>query len=93
HGVVIPRENIKHLMLRSDVVDAIEKQQFGVFGVQSIDEAVLVLTGIDAGERDGNGQFPQGTVNRKVEEQLLRYANLRRQFATRKDPENSNEQQ
>ena len=74
HAVVIPRDNVKHLMLRQDVVEAVRKGEFTVYGVRQLDEAIALLTGIDA-----------GSVNRKVEEQLLRYASLRKQFGANKE--------
>jgi lon-related putative ATP-dependent protease len=69
HGVVIPRDNIKHLMLREDVVEAVRNGRFAVYGVQEIDEAVSILTGVEA-----------AVVTASVEEQLLRYATLRKEF-------------
>lgn len=81
HGVIIPLENVKHLMLREDVVAAVEDDLFTIYGVQHIDEAIAILTGTEAGERGEDGQFPDHTVNGKVEEQLLSYARLRRAFA------------
>jgi len=84
HGIIIPCDNIKHLMLREDVVKAVEQGQFSVFAVSDVDEALSILTGIDAGRRDESGEFPKDSVNRQVEQQLTRYAELRRNFA--KDP-------
>jgi lon-related putative ATP-dependent protease len=81
HGVIIPRDNIKHLMLREDVVEAVAQGQFNVFAVSDIDEALSILTGVEAGRRDENGEFPKDSVNRRVEMQLVRYAELRRNFA------------
>jgi predicted ATP-dependent protease len=80
HGVVIPRDNIKHLMLRKDVVSAVREGRFHVFAVEDIDQALTVLTGIEAGGRDVDGQFPTGSVNLKVEQQLIRFATLRKRF-------------
>lgn len=81
HGVIIPRDNVKHLMLREDVVDAVKEEKFKIFAVKSVDEALSILTGIDAGQRDDDGKFPDGSVNGRVEQQLIRYAELRRTFA------------
>ncbi len=81
HGVIIPRDNIKHLMLREDVVEAVAQEQFNVFAVNNIDEALSILTGVEAGRRDKNGEFPKDSVNHRVERQLVRYAELRRNFA------------
>ncbi len=81
HGVVIPKDNVKHLMLRPEVVDAVRDGSFTVYAVENIDEAVVVLTGEPAGERAADDEFPEGTVNRKVEEQLIRYARDRKHFS------------
>lgn len=81
HGVVIPQDNVKHLMLREDVVDAVRQGKFRVFAVKHVDEAVTILTGMEAGAKDDNGKFPQGSVNFGVEEQLISYAKLRKGFA------------
>ena len=81
HAVVIPQDNVKHLMLKEDVVDAVRDNRFAVYAVEHIDEAVEILTGRRAGNRSADGRFPEGTVNRKVEDRLLRYAGQRRKFA------------
>jgi lon-related putative ATP-dependent protease len=79
HGVIIPRNNVKHLMLQEEVVEAVQKGMFNVFAVQNIDEAVTIMTGTEAGQRDKDGNFPRDSVNSKVEEQLITYAELRKQ--------------
>jgi predicted ATP-dependent protease len=81
HGVIIPRDNVKHLMLREDVVEAVRRGDFSVFAVERIDQAIGILTGVDAGERGADGAFPENTVNQLVEHQLITYAELRRGFA------------
>ena len=69
-GVLIPRANVQHLMLREDVVEAVRHGQFSVYPVASIDEGIEILTGVKAGERDAEGRFPAGTINRLVEDKL-----------------------
>ena len=81
HGVVLPRENVKNLMLNEEVLDAVEQKLFQVYAVQSIDEALTIVTGADAGQRNVDGEFPPGSVNAKVEAQLIRFAKLRRKQA------------
>jgi predicted ATP-dependent protease len=81
HGVIIPQDNVKHLMLREDVVDAVRRDEFRVFAIRHVDEAIAILTGVDAGERDENGSFPEGSVNGLVEGQLIEYATARKSFA------------
>jgi predicted ATP-dependent protease len=81
HGVIVPRDNVKHLMLREDVVAAVDQGQFNIFAVQSVDEALSILAGVEAGQRDDNGEFPEDSLNYRVERQLIRYAELRGKFA------------
>lgn len=80
HGVVIPRDNVKHLMLREDVVAAVEEGRFAVYAVSQVDEALGILTGVDAGERGADGAFPEGSVNFRVEEALVHFALTRKKF-------------
>ncbi len=80
HGVIIPQDNVKHLMLREDVVEAVGRDEFRIFAVRHVDEAITILTGVDAGERGDDGAFPEGSVNALVEQQLVEYATARRSF-------------
>ncbi len=80
HGVIIPQDNVKHLMLREDVVDAVRQDEFRIYAVRSIDEAITILTGVNAGERGEDGSFPEGSVNALVEQQLVEYATARKSF-------------
>jgi lon-related putative ATP-dependent protease len=79
-GVLIPESNVKHLMLRKDVVDAAAAGRFNIYAVRTIDEAMELLTGVQAGVRDKHGVFPAKSVNRRVEDRLLEYASIRRRF-------------
>jgi predicted ATP-dependent protease len=69
-GVLIPAANVKHLMLRQDVVDAVAAGTFAVYPIEHIDEGIELLTGIPAGVRDAKGKYPKNTVNRMVEDRL-----------------------
>ena len=62
-GVLIPHQNVKNLMLRDDVVEAIREGMFHIYAVKTIDEGLEVLTGVPAGEADDTGAYPEGTVN------------------------------
>jgi lon-related putative ATP-dependent protease len=89
-GVIIPRENVKHLMLRADVRRAVRDGQFHVWAVTNVDEGVELLTGVPAGACDARGKYPSETVNRKVVDALARMgrrlaANPRRGRDARKD--------
>lgn len=79
-GVLIPQSNVKHLMLRSDVVKAVKDGLFSIHSVSTIDEGMERLTGMTAGARDVDGLFPENTVNRRVEERLIAFARRRQRF-------------
>jgi len=76
-GVIMPATNISHLILRDDVVAAIENKQFILYPINNVDEAISLLTGQPAGERNDEGEFPEGSVNYKVEQRLLEMAELK----------------
>ena len=80
-GVLIPASNVKHLMLRQDVVEAVAQDKFRVYPVETIDRGIEIMTGVPAGERGEDGAFPEGTINRRVEERLIALAEKRRSFA------------
>jgi lon-related putative ATP-dependent protease len=76
-GVVIPASNVRHLMLRHDVVDAVRAGEFKIYAVETIDQGIEILTGVPAGERDASGKFPAGTINERVEARLIEFAEKR----------------
>jgi lon-related putative ATP-dependent protease len=82
-GVIIPRSNIVHLMLRDDVIDAVKRKKFVIYAVETIDEGIEILTGLAAGARDKDGKFPEGSVNFLVENRLVAFAEARRKFGAR----------
>lgn len=65
-GVIIPKANSRHLMLKQEVVDAAAQGLFAVYAVSEVDEALELLTGASAGRPDENGQYPEGSVNHKA---------------------------
>jgi len=91
-GVIIPGANIMHLMLREDVCKAVEAGKFAIYAIDTIDDGIELLTGIAAGERDGQGVFPDGSVNRRVEDTLIRYAQTMQAYASKGDQGNSTQQ-
>jgi len=80
-GVLIPKSNIDHLMLRSNVVEAAEAGKFRIIPVGTIDEGIAILTGTKAGTRGDDGAFPDGSVNALVEARLRGFAETRKAFA------------
>jgi lon-related putative ATP-dependent protease len=84
-GVIIPETNVKHLMLRHDVVDAVRLDRFHIFAVATVDQALELLTNVTAGERDAQGRFVDDSVNARVEQQLLQYADIRHNLAEKEN--------
>ncbi len=72
-GVVIPRTNVDNLMLRADIVQAVEEGRFTIYAIDTVDDGIEILTGVKAGKLDNKGNYPKGTVNYMVEESLRQY--------------------
>jgi predicted ATP-dependent protease len=70
HGVIIPRKNIKHLMVKSSVVDAVKEDKFKIYPIDTMEEGLEILTGKPAGELQPDGTYPEGTVNYLVMKRL-----------------------
>ena len=84
-GVLIPAANVKHLMLRQDVVDAVERGVFAIYPVETIEEGVELLMSVPAGTRGTDGKFTAGSVYAKAEARLAAFADNQRRFAQRVD--------
>lgn len=72
-GVIIPYQNIDNLMLEDEVIDTVKNGKFKIYAVKTIDEGIEILTGIEAGQLDDNGEYPEGTINYFVQEKLRSY--------------------
>ncbi|MBU1083622.1 MAG: ATP-dependent protease, partial [Candidatus Omnitrophica bacterium] len=73
-GVMIPETNVRHLMLKEEVVEAVKKKKFHIWAVSTIDEGIEVLTGKKAGKRDAKGKYPKDTINYLVDKKLREYS-------------------
>lgn len=73
-GVIIPVQNKPDLMLRHDIIDAVDKGKFHIYAISTIDEGLEILTGMSAGKRRKDGSFDDGTVHHMVNETLTRFA-------------------
>jgi len=82
-GVLVPSSNVKHLMLRADVVQAVRDGQFNIYPFNTIDEGLSLVTGRDAGLRNEHGGFPEGSVNHRVQQRLLEFAEHARRWQRR----------
>ena len=76
HGVMIPIQNITNLNLSDEVVEAVKNKKFHIYAISTIEEGIEILTGVPAGKKDKNGNFPAGTVNYLVYEKLKKYAKI-----------------
>ncbi|MEN3186925.1 MAG: ATP-binding protein [Atribacterota bacterium] len=83
-GVIIPKSNVQHLMLSEEVIEAVQRGEFWVYAVSSVDEAMEILTGIPAGEKV-NGVFQEGTVNYRVDQKLRKINELLRGFEEKRE--------
>mgnify|MGYP000770624047 CR=1 FL=1 len=72
-GVIIPRTNVKDLMLREDILNAVDEGKFAIYAVDHVDDGIEILTGMKAGVADKNGKYPRGTVNHQVQKSLEEY--------------------
>lgn len=73
-GVLLPRANLEHLVLREDVARAIAAGQFHLYAVETVAQGIEVLTGVPAGERDASGRFPAASVFGRVERRIIEIA-------------------
>jgi lon-related putative ATP-dependent protease len=86
-GVLIPASNVKNLMLREDVREAVEAGDFHVYSVETVDEGIEILTGVSAGEPDEEGNYPEDSVNYRVKQRLVELAEKRSQFGKEDEEE------
>jgi predicted ATP-dependent protease len=70
HGVVIPRRNIKHLMLKQEVVDSVKDGKFSIYAIDRVEEGLEILSGMPVGELKDDGTYPEGSVNCLVMKRL-----------------------
>ncbi len=86
-GVIIPASNVKYLMLRWDVVHAAKSGQFHIYAVETVDQALHLLTGMEPGELNEHGQYPQESFNARVVEQLKAFNTLKQAFMAAEKPD------
>lgn len=69
-AVIIPVQNVRHLMLREDVLEAVKEKSFTIHAVSRVEEAIELLLGLPAGKLDKEGEFPEDSVFGKVADRL-----------------------
>jgi predicted ATP-dependent protease len=80
-GVMIPHKNILNLMLNQEVVDAVAEGKFHIWPVTTVEEGLSILMGMDAGKLQEDGNYPEGTIYRKVDDRLKEISEIVRKFA------------
>jgi predicted ATP-dependent protease len=79
-GVLIPRANIRNLMLREEIVAAVKAGRFHIYAIGSVDEGIELLTGIPAGRPDRDNRYLEGTINARVSQMLRLYSDRVRAY-------------
>ena len=87
HGVIIPRRNVKHLMLKENIQKAIKDGAFHIYAIDYAEEGLEILTDMPAGELQSDGTYPEGTVNCIVMKKLEEMSELLK----KKEKENEKE--
>ena len=83
-GVLIPQQNLRNLMLRDEVVEAVKDGKFHIYSARTIDEGIEILTGLPAGDKKEDGTYPENTINYLVDKKLKHMAEQLRAFAEEK---------
>ena len=86
-GVLIPESNRRNLMLKAEVIEAVERGEFHIWSVATIDEGITLLTGTEAGERREDGSWPEGSVNDRVNRRLAELAEIGASYGRREEAE------
>ena len=99
-GVMIPQQNVRNLMLREDIVAAVEAGDFHIYPVTTVGQGMEVLTGVESGELQEDGTYAEGTVNHMVDKRLRELADKLKEYhvkgaekekTTEEEPENHQE--
>jgi len=86
-GVLIPHQNLRNLMLREEVVEAVKQGHFHIYSAKTINEGIEMLTGVSAGKRQKDGTYPESTVNYLVDRRLKEMAERLKNFHTEEKKE------
>ncbi len=82
NGIIIPTSNVKHLMLKEEVLEAVKSGTFEIYAIENVNEGMEILTGKVSGTKDKNGKFSKGSINYLVEKKLKLLANKSRRKKT-----------
>jgi predicted ATP-dependent protease len=79
-GVMMPESNVEDLMLREDVLEAVAAGKFHIWPVAKVEQGIEVLTGSEAGQKNGDGKFEPGTVFALMDERMRQMAKTLKEF-------------
>jgi predicted ATP-dependent protease len=91
-GVLIPSANVKNLMLGQEVVSAVTEGNFQIFPIETIEDGIEVLSGIPAGAKDDEGNYPEGSIGQLIVDRLEKMAEIQR-FYSGPPEENGDDQE
>jgi predicted ATP-dependent protease len=72
-GVLIPRRNRRHLMLATQLVEAVAQGRFHIHTAEHVSEGIELLTGVAAGDLNGAGHYPHDSVLGHAQDALLAF--------------------
>ena len=78
--MLIPHSNTKHLMVKEEIIESVKKGQFHIYSVETIDQGIEILTGVNAGLRKPDGSFEDGSVNLMAYKKLVTLGSNLRKF-------------
>lgn len=90
-GVIIPEKNIRHLMVKKEIIESVKKGEFHIWPISTVEEGIEILTGMKAGELQPDGTYPEGTLFRKVDEKLKEFARIVSEFGKEEEEEEGGE--
>jgi predicted ATP-dependent protease len=76
-GVLIPKSNVVNLMLKQEVLQAVKDKRFTIHSIEHVDDALSLLMGMEAGSLNEQGQYPENTINYKIQLNLENYSTLK----------------
>jgi predicted ATP-dependent protease len=79
-GVIIPAKNVRHLMLKQDVIESVAEGQFHVWPITTVEEGVPILMDLQAGTLGPDGTYEEGTLFRKVDDRFREIAEIVKAF-------------
>ncbi|HOM80239.1 MAG TPA: AAA family ATPase [Armatimonadota bacterium] len=91
-GVIIPEQNVRNLMLKDEVIEAVKEGKFHIWAVRHIDEGIEILTGMPAGRQYPDGSFEEGSINDRVLWRLRHFAETLKEFGVQPGPEKEAEE-